>query len=258
MQDLFGPSVSLRAVFQKAHDSFNSSDLKSRKDINQHPGAIILGIRLAHILDEISSSIGRLRRPQEVHDLVNTAVSQGIPIPDIVDKGLRSGLQQVGAKYEAGEYFLAELLFAASIMDETMQILRPKLEGQAMQKKGRILLGTVRGDMHDIGKNIFGMMADAAGFAVEDLGVDVEPEVFVQQSKLIKPHIVGLSCLLTTALSEIGVVVDELRKSGTRNDVRILIGGNAVTKEFGQEIGADEAALNAIEGVDFCRGAIKT
>lgn len=189
---------------------------------------------------------------------MNTAVFQGISIPDIVDKGLRLGLQQVGAKYEAGQYFLAELLFAASIMDETMQILRPKLQGQAMHNKGRILLGTVRGDMHDIGKNMFRMMAEADGFAVEDLGVDVEPEVFVEQSKLIKPHVVGLSCLLTTALSEMGVVVDELIKSGTKKDVRILIGGNAVTKEFGQEIGADEAALNAIEGVDFCRGAIRT
>jgi len=217
----------------------------------------ILGVPLADVLDEISSSIGGLRGAEEVRHLVNAALSQGIPVPDIVDKGLRSGLQQVGAKYEGGEYFLAELLFAASIVDETMQILRPRIEGQAILKKGRILLGTVRGDMHDIGKNIFRMIADAAGFPVEDLGVDVEPEVFLEQSKLTKPHIVGLSCLLTTALSEIGVVVGEFEKSGTRNNVRILVGGNAVTKEFGQQVGADEAALNAVEGVDYCRGAIK-
>jgi methanogenic corrinoid protein MtbC1 len=227
------------------------------KTINEQPSAARLqGLRLASILDEISSSIGNLRRPQEVCGLVNVALSQNIPVADIVDKGLRSGLQQVGAKYEAGEYFLAELLFAASIVDETMQIVRPKLHGQAIQKKGTILLGTVRGDIHDIGKNIFRMMADAAGFAVHDLGVDVDPELFVEQSKRIKPNIVGLSCLLTTGLSEIAVVVDQFEKSNMRNKVRVLIGGNAVTKEFGQEIGADAVALNAVEGVEFCRGAI--
>lgn len=124
MQDLFGPSVSLRAVFQKAHDSFNSSDLKSRKDINQHPGAIIPGIRLGHILDEISSSIENLGRPQEVRVLVNVAISQKVPVADITDKGLRLELRGVGARYEAGEYFLAELLFAASIVDERNRGLR--------------------------------------------------------------------------------------------------------------------------------------
>lgn len=212
---------------------------------------------MADILDEISSTLSDLGGAEKIRALIEKASSQNISIPDIVEKGLRSGLQQVGAKYEAGEYFLAELLFAASILDEVMQFIKPKLDAEAIQKTGTILLGTVRGDMHDIGKNIFKMMALGAGFEVDDLNVDVDPDLFVQESKRIRPEILGLSCLLTTALSEIKVVIDMLTESKIRGQLKVLIGGNAVTKEFAQEVGADAAALNAIEGVDFCRGAVK-
>jgi methanogenic corrinoid protein MtbC1 len=212
---------------------------------------------MADILDEISSTLSDLGGSEKICALIEKASSQNISIPDIVEKGLRAGLQQVGAKYEAGEYFLAELLFAASILDEVMQFIKPKLDAEAIQKAGTILLGTVRGDMHDVGKNIFKMMAVATGFEVDDLNVDVDPSLFVQESKRIRPEILGLSCLLTTALSEIKVVIDMLRESEIRRQVKVLIGGNAVTKEFAREVGADAAALNAIEGVDFCRGAVK-
>jgi len=212
---------------------------------------------LTDILDEISSRLASLDDPERIRSLVQKALSQNIPVSDIVENGLRLGLQQVGAKYEDGEYFLAELLFAASILDEVMQFLKPRLEAADLETKGTILLGTVRGDMHDIGKNIFKMTAVAAGFQVNDLDVDVDPEQFVQESKRINPEVLGLSCLLTTALPEIKVVINMLNESKIRNQVKVLIGGNAVTKEFAREAGADAAALNAIEGVDFCRSAIK-
>jgi len=122
---------------------------------------------LGDILGEISSTIRDLGGSQKVQDLINNALSHNIPVSDIVEKGLRKGLEQVGAKYEAGEYFLAELLFAASMIDGAMQILGPRLKEQAIEKKGTILLGTVRGDMHDIGKNIFKMLVEAAGFEVD-------------------------------------------------------------------------------------------
>ena len=215
------------------------------------------GPKLVDVLDEISSRLANLDGPEKVRSLVEKALSQNISVSDVVEKGLRLGLQQVGAKYEAGEYFLAELLFAASILDEVMQFLKPRLDAAELEKKGTILLGTVRGDMHDIGKNIFKMTAVAAGFEVSDLNVDVDPERFVQESKRINPEILGLSCLLTTALPEIKVVIDMLNESKIRNQVKVLIGGNAVTKEFAMEVGADAAALNAVEGVDFCRSAIK-
>lgn len=212
---------------------------------------------MADILDEIRSTVANLSGSARLHELVNTALSQSIPVSDIVEKGLRAGLQDVGSKYEAGEYFLAELLFAASILDEAMQIIKPRLSAQAMHRSGKILLGTVRGDMHDIGKNIFRMMANVAGFEVQDLNVDVDPEIFVQQSKQTKPDILGLSCLLTTALPEIKVVIDMLDQAKIRSYLKILLGGNAVTKGFAQEVGADAAALDAVEGVDLSRGLVK-
>jgi len=212
---------------------------------------------LEDILGEISSTIENLDGSEKVRDLVCNALSRNIPLSDIVENGLRKGLEQVGAKYEAGEYFLAELLFAASMIDEAMQILRPELQKQTIEKKGRILLGTVRGDMHNIGKNIFKMMAEAAGFEVNDLNVDVDPEVFVEKSRKIKPDVLGLSCLLTTSLSEIKIVIDMLSEAKMRNDMKVLIGGNAVTKEFAEEVGADATALNAIEGVSFCKDWVK-
>jgi len=212
---------------------------------------------LGDILSEISLTIGNLGGSKKVQNLVNKALSQNIPVSDIVEKGLRKGLEQVGAKYEAGEYFLAELLFAASIMDGAMQVLRPKLKKKAIEKKGTILLGTVRGDMHDIGKNIFKMLVEAAGFEVNDLNVDVDPEAFVERSRGIKPDILGLSCLLTTALSEIKVVVDMLDEAKIRNGLKVLIGGNAVTKEFAEEVGADAAALDAVDGVAVCKEWVK-
>ena len=212
---------------------------------------------MGDILGEISSTIGNLGGSEKIQDLISNALSQNIPVSDIVEKGLRRGLEQVGAKYEAGEYFLAELLFAASMIDVAMQILRPRLKKQAIEKKGTILLGTVRGDMHDIGKNIFKMLVEAAGFEVNDLNVDVDPEIFIERSREIKPDVLGLSCLLTTALSEIKIVIDMLNDAKMRNDVRVLIGGNAVTKEFAEEVGADAAALNAVEGVSFCKDWVK-
>jgi len=212
---------------------------------------------LGDILGEISSTIRDLGGSEKVHDLINSALSKNIRAPEIVEKGLRKGLEQVGAKYEAGEYFLAELLFAASMMDGALQTLRPRLKEQTLEKKGTILLGTVRGDMHDIGKNIFKMLAEAAGFEVNDLDVDVDPEVFIEKSSEIKPDILGLSCLLTTALPEIKIVIDMLNEVKIRNHIRVLIGGNAVTKEFAEEVGADAAALDAVEGVNLCKAWLK-
>jgi len=211
---------------------------------------------LANVLEEISSALSNLSNPEKIQDLIKTALSQNIPASDIVEKGLRKGLQEIGAKYENGEYFLSELLFAASIMDQLMQFLRPNLAGQSVNEKGKILLGTVRGDIHDIGKNMFKMMAESSGFKVEDLGVDVDPDRFVQESRHLHPDILGLSCLLTTGLPEIKTVGERLRQANVGNDLKILIGGNAVTKEFAREVGA-AAALDAVEGVELCRSMVK-
>jgi methanogenic corrinoid protein MtbC1 len=184
--------------------------------------------------------------------LVKLALSQNISVPDIVEKGLRPGFDIVGQKYEKGEYFLSELIFAAATLDKVMQVLKPLLSTRNLHKKGTILLGTIHGDIHDIGKNIFKWMAESAGFSVQDLGVDVDPEHFIQESKRLEPDILGLSCLLTTGLPEIKVVTDMLNQTEIRSNLKVLIGGNAVTKEFAQQVGA-HAALDAIQGVEFCK-----
>ena len=208
------------------------------------------------MLEDISSALVELTDPQKLQDLINLALSQNIPVSDIIEKGLRSGLQGVGRKYEEGEYFLSELLFAASILDQVMQTLKPRLSMQT-QTKARILLGTVRGDIHDIGKNIFKLMAESAGFHVEDLGVDVDPERFVQELTRLKADILGLSCLLSTGLPEVNIVVDKINQAKIRDNLKVLIGGNAVSEKFARQIGVDAAALDAVQGVEFCRRVIK-
>ena len=207
---------------------------------------------MADVLAEVSSTLGNLRSSEELERLVKLALSQNISVPDIVEKGLRPGFDIVGQKYEKGEYFLSELIFAAATLDKVMQVLKPLLSTRNLHKKGTILLGTIHGDIHDIGKNIFKWMAESAGFSVQDLGVDVDPEHFIQESKRLEPDILGLSCLLTTGLPEIKVVTDMLNQTEIRSNLKVLIGGNAVTKEFAQQVGA-HAALDAIQGVEFCK-----
>ncbi len=131
--------------------------------------------------------------------------------------------------------------------------LKPHMKQVVLEERGIILIGTVRGDMHDIGKNIFGMMAQFSGFKVHDLGVDVDPKIFVDETRKTGASIVGMSTLLTSTLPEVKVVLEGLREAGIRDKIKIIIGGNAVTKQFGEEVGVDAAALDAVEGVEICK-----
>lgn len=208
---------------------------------------------ISNLLDDIAATLSGLEDSGTIKKLVNEALSQRIPVMEIVEKGLRKGLDSVGRKYEAGEYFLSELLFAVTLMNEALEVLEPLLKHEKIEKKGAIVLGTVRGDIHDIGKNIFKMFVQASGFEVQDLGVDVEPKTFVEKLKETNAEILGLSTLLTTTRWEMKTIIDELNRAGIRNKVKVLIGGNAVTKDFASEIAADEAALDAVEGVEICK-----
>jgi len=205
------------------------------------------------ILGKIAHNFANLENSNQISKLVNEALEEQIPVFEILEKGLRKGLEEVGRKFEAKQYFLAELLYAASIMEEVMTILRPRLKSETIKKEGLIVLGTVRGDIHDIGKNIFKMLAEAAGFEIHDLGVDVEPEKFIEMVKEKKPNVLGLSALLTTTIPEMKIVIEELKKAGLRNKVKVLLGGNAVTEEFRKEIGADAAVDDAVKGVELCK-----
>ena len=205
------------------------------------------------IFGEIITSFSNLENSGKIQNLVRKALSDGIPALEILEKGMRVGLDKVGEKYEACEYFLSELLYAATIMNEVMDILKPELEKGIQEEKGKIVLGTVRGDIHDIGKNIFKMLAISSGFTVIDLGVDVEAEKFITSLKEMKADILAMSALLTTTLPEIKVVVEALLDADVREQVKVIIGGNAVTKEFAKEVGVDSAALDAVEGLNICK-----
>lgn len=204
------------------------------------------------LLNSMSQTFSNLENSGKIKTLVSEAIDRKIPITEIIEKGLRKGLEEVGRRYEDGEYFLSELLFSASLMNDAMEVLAPYLEKEEIEKKGVIVLGTVKGDLHDIGKNIFKIFAQASGFAVYDLGVDVEAEKFVEKLSDTKARILALSALLTTTRNEMKVIIDALVKSGMRNRVKVLIGGNAVNEEFAEEIGADAAALDAVEGIEIC------
>ena len=212
---------------------------------------------MTDVLGELGDAIVKLKSEEQVRTLLSAAISQGFSASQIVEKGVRKGLQTVGEKYEAGEYFLSELLYAGSLVEGLLQTLKPRTGDEELERKGMIVLGTVRGDVHDIGKNIFKMLADSSGFEVRDLGVDVNPATFVEEVEKSAPNVLGLSTLLTTTLVEMKSTVEAVGRADARSKLKILLGGNAVKKEFGVETGADATALDAVEGLEICKGWTK-
>ena len=166
----------------------------------------------------------------------------------------QQGMAIVGELFEKNEYFVGDLIFAGELLNQAIDILKPVISGDKSKKIGTIILGTVKGDLHDIGKNIFASMVDAAGFEVYDLGIDVPPGDFVEKVKEIKPQIVGMSGVLTLALDSMKATVDALTEAGLRNDIKIIIGGNPVTEDACSQIGADAFTTNAAAGVKQCQG----
>ncbi len=205
------------------------------------------------VLDNIANSLGNLENGEKLSELLKKALESELSITEIIEKGLRKGLETIGNKYEGGEYFLSELLYGADLTNDAFEILRPYLQQLEADVKGTIVTGTVRGDMHDIGKNVFKMFAEASGFKVVDLGVDVDPELFINAVEENKAEILGLSALLTTTIPEMKMVLEKLNSAGIRNKVRVILGGNAVSAEFAEEIGADAAVLDAVQGVQLCK-----
>lgn len=205
------------------------------------------------ILGKIAAAIEDLEDSEELRNLVKDALSKDIPSIEIVEKGIRKGLDKVGGKYEHGKYFLSELMYAGSLVEETFELVGPQLKEDEIENIGTIVLGTVRNDIHDIGKNIFSMLAKAEGFNVVDLGTDVESKSFPQNVERHDADIVGMSCLLTTTIQEMKTVVELLKEEGIRKKVKVIIGGNAVNDEISEEVGADQAALQAVNGVEICK-----
>ncbi|WP_303867288.1 B12-binding domain-containing protein [Acetobacterium wieringae] len=164
----------------------------------------------------------------------------------------QAGMAIVGDLFENGEYFVGDLIFAGELLTEAINVLKPSLGSGDTKVMGTILLGTVQGDLHDIGKNIFRSMAEAAGFEVVDMGIDVKVETFVSKAQEIKPQIIGMSGVLTLAIDSMKDTVEALKEAGV--DSKIIIGGNPVTKESCTLVGADAFTTNAAEGIKICQG----
>jgi 5-methyltetrahydrofolate--homocysteine methyltransferase len=174
----------------------------------------------------------------------------------MVQDWMMPAMAEVGRRFEASEYFVPELLLAARAMKGAMELIRPRLMAAGVQPAGRVVLGTVQGDLHDIGKNLVGAMLEGGGFEVIDLGVDVKPERFVTAVRDKKPDIVALSALLTTTMRAMQTTIDALQQAGLRPQVKILVGGAPVTQDFAETVGADGFSDSASGVVDAARKAV--
>lgn len=185
-----------------------------------------------------------------VRSLCLEAVEQGISGYEVMLAGVGKGMELVGRKYESGEYFLTELVTAGEIMKQILEKLKPYLDRTASGQAGTIVTGTIQGDLHDIGKNIFNILAIGAGFQVIDLGVDVPPDKFLDAAKANDARVVGISALLTTTMLSMSDVIEALNTAGLRDRVRVIIGGAPISEDFGKRIGADAAASDAVNGLE--------
>lgn len=185
------------------------------------------------------------------------AVDASIPAYKAVTDGMAKGMRIVGQKYENKEYFLPELIMARETMREGMKVLEPYLKAGDIKTAGMVVIGTVKGDLHDIGKNVVISLLNAAGFDVIDLGVDVPSKDFVKAVENKKSDIVGMSALLSVTMVEMENVIKALREANLRDKVKIIVGGAPVTQEYAEMIGADAAARDALEGVNICKSWVK-
>jgi len=190
---------------------------------------------------------------EAVAELVQDALDSGMAPGDVLNDALLAGMDEVGRDFKEGVLFVPEVLFAARSMQAGMDVLKPLLADGEIASSGKYVLGTVKGDMHDIGKNLVRMMLEGGGFEAIDLGVDVEPSAFVEAVREHKPDLVGMSALLTTTMAQMKVTIDALEEAGLRDSVKIVIGGAPVTAAFAEQIGADAFAEDAATAVDVAR-----
>jgi 5-methyltetrahydrofolate--homocysteine methyltransferase len=193
----------------------------------------------------------------EVKDLVNKGLDEGLGCESMLYDALIPSLEEVGARFERGDYFVPEMLIAARAMQGALNILRPLLAETGAKPIGTYVMGTVKGDVHDIGKNLVNIMLEGAGFTVYDLGVNVAPEVFVQQIQEHKPDVVGFSAFLTTTMPMFKANINALQKAGIRDDVIVMVGGAPVTQEYADAVGADGYAADASTAVRLAKDLIQ-
>jgi 5-methyltetrahydrofolate--homocysteine methyltransferase len=204
---------------------------------------------MAEIYGKLSEAVlgGNLK---DIKKLTQSALDAGLPPQQVLDQGLLPGMDEVGQRFKVGDMFIPEVLLSARTMAAAMEVLKPHLAASKASGRGTVVVGTVQGDLHNIGKNLVAMMLEGAGFTVIDLGIDVKPQAFVEAAKQHKPQLLGMSALLTTTMPRMGDTVRALREAGIRDQIKILVGGAPVTEDFVVRIGADAYAPNAASAVD--------
>jgi len=203
-------------------------------------------------LKQLAEAIINGNAPQ-AKELTQQALDAKTPVKQIVNDGLIAGMAVVGDRFKKNEFYVPEVLIAARAMHASLDLLRPLIAESGLEPVGRVAIGTVKGDLHDIGKNLVAMMLEGAGFEIVDLGVDVKPEVFVESVKTKNTGLIALSALLTTTMPAMKDTIKALADAGLRSKVKIMIGGAPVTQTYADEIGADGYAPDAASAVDLAK-----
>lgn len=191
---------------------------------------------------------------KEISDLVREKIKSGTPLNDILNDGLISAMEAVGQRFEQGVIFVPEMMLSAHVMQLGLEVLRPLIPKSTFESKGTMIIGTVKGDLHDIGKNLVIMMMEGAGFRVIDLGVDVDSETFIRSASEQEAQIVGLSALLTTTMPSMKATVEILKKKCP--ETKIIVGGAPITRDFAFQIGADAYGDSAVDAVKKARALL--
>jgi 5-methyltetrahydrofolate--homocysteine methyltransferase len=207
------------------------------------------------ILSTLSENIIKGNADQ-TEQLTRQAIDEKIPVEKILQDGLIAGMNVVGAKFKANEFYVPEVLIAARAMKAGMKILQPKLMESGIQPIATVVIGTVKGDLHDIGKNLVAMMWEGAGFRVIDIGVDATPEKFISAIEEHNANAVAMSALLTTTMTQMKIAINKMKTDGVRDRVKVLIGGAPVTQSYADEIAADGYAADAASSVELLKSLL--
>jgi len=210
---------------------------------------------MPEILKQISSAVIQGQK-DATRRMAEEAVESGCSAEDVLYRGLMPGMDHVSVEFKAGRMYVPEVMRSARAMLNAMEVIKPLMVAKGIRMAGKVLLGTVQGDLHDIGKNLVGMMCEGAGFEIRDLGTDVAPEQFVAAVKDFDPDVVGMSALLTTTMRRMGDTVKALAEAGVRDRVKIMIGGAPVSQSFAEKISADGYAPDAAAAADKAKELI--
>lgn len=207
---------------------------------------------MSNILEELTQRVieGKL---ELVLELTRQAITEGHDPEEIINQGLIKGMNVVGVRFKAGDMYVPEVLMCARSMSGGMELVKPLLMGKELVSAGKVLIGTVKGDLHDIGKNLVAMLLESVGFNVINLGTDISTEDFIQAIKEHKPDVLGLSALLTTTMLAMKDIIDQLVEEGMRDKIKVIIGGAPISQEFSDEIGADGFAPDGASATELCQ-----